>query len=140
MDNVVATHKRVAEQYFEDGSIALACPPLRALLHVMRDGTFEGKGINDPDLRALFSRGQILSSDWYRDRLRARQRGEVRSWQRHGQYLERFLAKPGYAVEAERLGIRQRLSHARVTLERVKRPEYLEQLVGTLGAEPSLVE
>ncbi|MBM3900608.1 MAG: hypothetical protein FJ379_00730 [Verrucomicrobia bacterium] len=139
VDNVVATHRRVAEQYFEDGSIALACPPLKVLLQVMRDGTYEGKGIDDPTLRALFSREQILASDWYRERLRARQRGEVRSWQRHGQYLERFLAKPGYSFEAERLGIRQRLSHARVMLERVKRPDYLDQLVGTLGAEPSLV-
>jgi len=26
-----------------------------------------------------------------------------------------------------------------VMLERVKRPDYLDQLVGTLGAEPSLV-
>jgi hypothetical protein len=106
----------------------------------MRDGAFEGKGLGDPGLRALFSRDRVLASDWYQERLRARQRGEVRSWQRHGQYLERFLAKPGYADEAERLGVRQRLSHARVMLERAKQPEYLDRLVGSLGAEPSLVE
>src|SRR5262249_47362550 len=37
VDNIVSTQKRVADHYFADGSIADACPPLRALLHLMRD-------------------------------------------------------------------------------------------------------
>ena len=64
----------------------------------------------------------------------------MRLWQRHSQYLERFLTKPGYATEADRLGVRQRLSHSRVMVDRYRKADYLDRLVGTLGAEPSLVE
>ena len=56
MENVISTQQRVAEHYFADGSIDLACPPLRALLHVMRFGQFEGKDLQHPKLRALFTR------------------------------------------------------------------------------------
>ena len=48
VDNIVTTQKQIAENYFADGSVALACPPLKALLHIMRDGQYEGKDINDP--------------------------------------------------------------------------------------------
>ena len=44
VENVAATHKRVAEHYFADGSVESAIPPLRALLHVMREGSWEGLG------------------------------------------------------------------------------------------------
>lgn len=138
IDNVVATHQRVARQYFDDGSIAMACPPLRALLHVMRDGEYEGHRPEDPAFRALFTRESLLASEWYQKRLEAKQRLDLRLWQRHAHYVERFLNKPSYGDEVERLGIRERLSMARVMIERVKRPEYLQELKGTLGAEPAL--
>src|SRR5690606_26701019 len=35
VDNIVQAQERVARQYFEDGSVHDACPPLRALLHIM---------------------------------------------------------------------------------------------------------
>jgi hypothetical protein len=38
MDNIVGTHKRVAEYYFNDGTIEFGCPPLKALLHIMAHG------------------------------------------------------------------------------------------------------
>ncbi len=140
VDNVVATHRRVAQQYFDDGSVAMACPPLKALLHMMHDGSYEGKTPEDPMFRSLFTRENLLASDWYQERLRAKQRLDTRLWQRHTQYLERFVAKASHADEVERLGIRRRLTEARVMLERVKRPEYLTHLSGTLGAEPALEE
>ena len=45
MDNIVTTQKRVAKMYFDDGSIAQACPPLKALLHIMLNDEWEGKGL-----------------------------------------------------------------------------------------------
>ena len=48
IDNIVSAQQKVAENYFRDGGIDLACPPLRALLHIMRDGHFEGADITDP--------------------------------------------------------------------------------------------
>ena len=74
MDNVVATQKRVAEMYFADGSIAQACPPLQALLHIMRDDQFEGKGLDHAEIRGLFTRASLLASPWYAARLAAKQK------------------------------------------------------------------
>jgi hypothetical protein len=79
-----------------------------------------------------------MASDWYAARLRARQRVEVQLWQRHIQYLERFVAKSNYADEVERLGVRARLSLSRVRFEQSRRPERIAELQGTNGAEPSI--
>jgi phosphoenolpyruvate carboxykinase (diphosphate) len=136
MDNIVATQKRVAKMYFADGSIAQACPPLYALLHVMRDDSWEGKDLRHPELRRLFTRESLLSSQWYAERLAAKQDIDQRLWGRHVDYLNRFIKKSVYADEAARLGIHARLANARKTLEEVESPTYVEKLRGTLGAEP----
>jgi hypothetical protein len=136
MDNIVTTQKRVAEMYFEDGSIGQACPPLRALLHVMREDQWEGKNLAHPELRQLFTREALLGSDWYAARLAAKQQVDRRLWWRHMDYLDRFLKKSSYADEAARLGIAGRLAHARKTADEVESPAYLDRLRGTLGAEP----
>jgi len=138
MDNIVATHKRVAQYYFDDGSIKDACPPLKALLHIMRDDQFEGKDLTSPEIRALFTREALLGSEWYKHRLNTKQEKDIRLWRRHVDYLSKFLNKPGHVDEAKRLGIEQRLDQALAMLKHVKSPEYLVQLNGTLGAEPSV--
>jgi phosphoenolpyruvate carboxykinase (diphosphate) len=138
MDNIVATHKRVAQLYFEDGSIKDACPPLKALLHIMRDDQFEGKDLTSPEIRALFTREALMNSDWYKLRLATKQEKERRLWRRNVDYLSKFLNKPGHVDEAKRLGIEERLELAVKRLQHVKSPEYLAQLNGTLGADPSV--
>jgi hypothetical protein len=138
LDNIVATHRRVAKNYFNDGSIAWACPPLRALLHIMRDGLFEGKTLDDPEIRELFTREHLLTSDWYEARLKAKQAQDVARWLKHVSYVEKFVNRPSYADEVVRLGLRDRLSAARVRLEQVKHRDYLETLRGTTGAEPAV--
>jgi hypothetical protein len=139
MDNIVTTQQRVATHYVNDGSIEWACPPLRALLHIMLNGSSEGKDLNAPEVRNLFTREHLLASDWYRERLAAKQTIDTQLWQRHVAYLEKFLARPNYADEANRLGIGERLVQARRQLALVKGPAYSGQLNGTLGAEPRLV-
>ncbi len=138
MDNIVATHKRVAQYYFDDGSIKDACPPLKALLHIMLNDEFEGKDLTSPEIRALFTREALLSSDWYKVRLATKQEKDGRLWRRHVDYLSKFLNKPGHVEEAKRLGIEQRLDLALAMQKHVKSPEYLAQLNGTLGADPSV--
>ncbi len=140
IDNIVATHQRVAECYFADGSIAWACPPLQALLHFMRDGHYEGKGLNDPDFRELFTREHLLTSDWYEERLRTKQSLDIQRWLKFTGYLEKMTGKASYAQEIRRLDLRARLSSARVHLEKVRNRDYIEQLRGTTGAEPFLVK
>src|SRR5690606_28014186 len=41
--NIVETQEKVARTYFEDGSVETAIPPLKAILHIMAHGHFEGK-------------------------------------------------------------------------------------------------
>lgn len=138
--NILETHRRVAEHYFNDGSIDAACPPLRALLHIMRGDAFEGQGLDSPALRELFTRENMLASDWYRERLKAKQTIDLRLWRRHSDYIEKFLGRPGYSDEAVRLGVRDRLHLARVMVEKVKSPAYLDELIGTIGAEPAIAD
>ena len=70
VDAIVEAQRRVALNYFEDGSVEAACPPLKALLHIMAHGDYEGMGLSDPRFRELFDREAVLASDWYQERLR----------------------------------------------------------------------
>src|SRR5690606_2612900 len=77
--HIAGTQQRVALAYFDDGGIEAAVPPLKALLHLMAHGHYEGRGIHDPEIRGLFDRDAVLSSDWYRERLVAKKDLRVRA-------------------------------------------------------------
>jgi len=126
VDAIVAAQARVAKQYFEDGSVSCACPPLEALLHIMAHGHYHGMTADDEGVRNLFRRDAMLASDWYRRRLRAKQSGDIALWNRH---IESLAAVPEFA---------DRLDESRRQLARVSSPEYLNELEGTIGADPSL--
>src|SRR6266850_6870683 len=136
MDNIVSTQRSVARMYFDDGSVACASPPLKALLHIMLNGQYEGKGLDHPNVRRLFTTANLLASDWYEDRLKARQSIDQQLWLRHIRNLEKFLKRASHAEEAERLGIPARLEEARKNFASVESRDYLQRLRGTLGAEP----
>jgi phosphoenolpyruvate carboxykinase (diphosphate) len=136
VDNIVEAQQRVAESYFADDTIEDACPPLKALLHIMAHGEYEGKDAGHAEIRALFTREALLASDWYQERLSIKQQRDIDLWERHVRSLTEFLGRAGHRDEAERLGIGKRLEHARAELERVSAPEYLSSLVGTIGADP----
>jgi hypothetical protein len=120
----------------EDGSIEDACPPLQALLLIMATGKYSGMDAHHPDFRAMFSREHLLASDWYQERLEVKQQRDIALWQRHVDSLQQFLEDTDYRDEAERLGIGERLEASLQKLDQVKHPEYLQGLVGTLGADP----
>lgn len=136
VDNIVEAQQRMASAYFADGTIEDACPPLKALLHIMAHGHYEGKDAHHPEIRARFTREALLASDWYHERLAIKQQRDVALWERHARSLTEFLARAGHRDEAKRLGIAARLEHARGELERVSAPEYLTALAGTIGADP----
>jgi hypothetical protein len=138
MENIVDAMRSAADRYFSDGSIEQACPPLRALLHVMRDGTWEGRTTDDPAFRELFARDTVLASDWYRARLEAQQAVDAHLWERHARYLESFLQRVNYADVAEQLDIRGRLERVTAHVRAARGANYVNDLVGTLGAEPSI--
>ncbi|MES2439454.1 MAG: hypothetical protein V4584_10325 [Verrucomicrobiota bacterium] len=139
LDNIIETQRRVALNYFDDGSIDVACPPLKALLNIMAYGEFEGKTINAPAIRSLFTRESLIASDWYQARLDAKAAVDQALWKRHLDYLESFLAKPNYQSELKRLRIHERIGKAKETLARVSSPAYRAGLVGMIGADPALV-
>jgi hypothetical protein len=136
MDYIVESQRNAAQAYFDDGSIEDACPPLAAVLHCMVHGQWNGKGIDHPEVRALFTRDYLVKSEWYRRRLAVKQERDVALWQRHIAYLREFLARPSHADEAARLGIAARLATCERQLAAAREPAYLERLHGTIGADP----
>ncbi len=136
MDNICATHQRVAQSYFDDGTIALACPPLRALLHIMAKGDFEGRGLDAPEVRSLFTREHLLGSDWYAARLTAKQQADIALWTRHVNTLEKFIAEKVNKAVTVRLRLAKRLREARADLATVSATTYRTSLRGTLGRQP----
>jgi hypothetical protein len=133
---VTEAHQKVAEAYLADGSIEEACPPLRALIHIMAHGEFDGMTISDPRLRNMFTRDYLLSSDWYRERLATKQRRDIALWQRHSRYLATYRSGPGREDVASRLGLDERQRYADAQLDSVQSEQYLASLVGALGADP----
>lgn len=138
MDNIVEAMKEAAARYFSDGSIEQACPPLKALLHIMRDGQWKGQGPTAPEFRALFTREAMLSSDWYRARLDAKHVIDTITWERHAKYLEKFLTLENYSDVASRLGVKHRLKRVLEQVRATTAPTYPETLKGTTGAEPQI--
>jgi hypothetical protein len=139
VDNIVQAMGTAAESYFADGSIEQAVPPLRALLHLMRDGAWRGLGPTNPEFRGLFTREHVLGSDWYRARLEAQQRRDIGHWQAQAHYLEKFIARPNYADVAAQLGVRERSLAVQAALDAARDPGYIASLTGTIGVDPTLV-
>jgi hypothetical protein len=80
----------------------------------------------DEGVRSLFQRDAMLESDWYRSRLLAKQSVDSALWTRH------VAALTGVREFADRLEEAQR------QLARVSASCYLEELEGTIGADPAL--
>jgi hypothetical protein len=141
IDNIVQTQQAVAMRYFHDGSIEMACPPLRALLHIMAHGHYEGKDAHDPEFRALFTREALLASDWYPERLRAKLTTDRNLRLRQIVSLRRFLAKEQYRQEASRLGLPAKLAELEDEIASLEnQPEAaLWRLQGTIGCDPALL-
>jgi len=135
--NITQAQQRVAMEYLADGSIADACPPLKALLTIMATGSFEGKDAAHPDIRAMFTLDYLLGSAWYRERLKAKQRKDIALWKRHMDYLDDYTRNDATADDETHLDLPARRAHTAAELAHVSSPAYLESLVGTLGADPS---
>src|SRR5260370_11120336 len=85
LEAICEAQRRVALNYFEDGSVEAACPPVKALLHIMAYGHYEGRTAHDPDIRAMFTRNELLASDWYKEPLFVKPQRDIALSTRHGQ-------------------------------------------------------
>ena len=77
----------------------------------------------------MFTREALLASDWYAERLRAKQTRDVALWKRHVSALENAAPTPD-------VDLAFRLAEAKKQLARVSAAEYLRELEGTIGADP----
>jgi len=133
--NIVETHQKVALHYFEDGSIERACPPLKILLGIMAHGECDGMTAASPEFREMFTLKSLLESNWYRARLERYAMNQKAHLERSIPYVEAFLGNTHYKRIAERLGVKERLKRIQSRLEEIEDGEFVNSLVGTLGAD-----
>jgi hypothetical protein len=133
---ITEAQRSVALNYFKDGSIDAACPPIKTLLHIMAYGEYEGIREGDACLQKMFTRESLLESDWYCDRLHAKQSIDIALWTRHKAALEGLTAN---GSPAPQIDWKHRCAQAHEHLARVKSESYLAELVGTIGADPSVI-
>src|SRR5262249_31957051 len=90
----------------------------------------------DDRLRKMFTREAVLASDWYHQRLAAKQQRDIDLWERHVAALEQFLDRPRHPEVARRMDLPARVRGATRQLGMVSRPDSLARLRGTIGADP----
>ncbi|MDB4802878.1 hypothetical protein OAH05_03000, partial [bacterium] len=136
IEQIMEAYQRVATQYFEDGSIEDACPPLKALLHIMAHGNFEGKDERDSSIRDLFTRESLLKSDWYQERLKTQQKRDIHMWQKHLNSVDHYLNTQD-DLDCNLVDtLQERRKLASKNLETVSSTNYVQSLIGTIGAAP----
>ena len=134
---IVDTHARVARAYIADGTIAYACPALKALLEIMADGrSAEGWTLASPEFRGLFTAEAVLGSDWYSARLDAKQKLDVARAELSLASLDHFMSQPGNAEVVDRLNMVQRHREVEGWHARWLSQTYRDYLVGTVGVQP----
>ncbi|KAA5540227.1 hypothetical protein FYK55_21570 [Roseiconus nitratireducens] len=136
--HIAEAQQKVARRYMEDGGYDLACPPLRAILDILDKGTHEGKTIDDPSIREMFTREHLLESDWYKRRLVEQQDRDIQHWRDCIERLNVYL-DPDHVEVATEMNLQERLDYAREKLAEAEKPDYVKSLVGTLGADPMRV-
>ncbi|MFH0736513.1 MAG: hypothetical protein V1773_17970 [bacterium] len=135
VQNIVEAQQRVAEQYFRDGSIDLACPPLKALLNIMAYGNYQGKLIEDDEIRSLFTLKGLLESEWYNDRLLNKQLNDIALAQKSIHYLNNYLDNSINLLDSDISEIREKIHVVQEKLRYYKSSAYLKNLEGYIGLD-----
>lgn len=135
INNITEAQMKVAQAYFDDGSIDDACPPLQVLLHVMAKGNYEGKSIDDPTIREMFTRDYLIKSDWYQERLQNKLQRDAKLWQMNKEYLELQLDETTEDDTDKWAKLQEGIESAEQMIEWVTSQSYLDRLQGTIGAD-----
>eukprot|EP01105_Mastigella_eilhardi_P017174 TRINITY_DN3952_c0_g1_i1.p1 TRINITY_DN3952_c0_g1~~TRINITY_DN3952_c0_g1_i1.p1 ORF type:complete len:1188 (-),score=347.34 TRINITY_DN3952_c0_g1_i1:100-3630(-) len=139
VDELVTAQRVIAQRYFDDDTVNFACPPLKALLYIMARGSYEGKGLDHPDIRRMFTPDYLLSSDWYMARLRRQQELHQALWARNVALLTAYVNEPINAWPVSKLKLQDRLRFAQEELAFVSRDDYVDKvLMGTIGADTAI--
>ncbi len=78
----------------------------------------------------------MLNSDWYKERLAVKQQRDIALWRRHVEALERFQGGKTYYEAGCEFDLEERQRDAAAQLKRVSSSAYLDELRGTIGADP----
>lgn len=132
--NIANGHKKAALNYFKDGSVEDAIPPIKALLNIMAYGEYEGHTIDSSEVRDLFKKETVLASDWYAERLRNKQAVDCNLMRKKIDNLDAFIVNPINASVIEEFHYNEKLRTARETLKYYQTEAYFETLKGTIGA------
>ncbi len=135
VNNIVENQKRVAQMYFEDGSVEAAVEPLKALLHIMVKGEYKGMTLLSEEFRRMFTREYMMESGWYKERLRNKHVNDIALWQRHENYLVDFLRRCGSLSEEKQEEIKSKLKLVSERLNFIKSQDYYDMLVGSIGKD-----
>jgi len=135
INNISEAQQKVAKAYFKDGSINDACPPLQALLTIMAYGEYEGKTIDDPAIRRMFTREYLMQSDWYQQRLHIKQERDAALWKMNRDYVEQKMDEVPENETEDWARLQGRIEKADEMLEWVSSQSYLDSLQGSLGAD-----
>jgi hypothetical protein len=133
--NITENQARVAKMYFEDGSVEGAIPPLKAILHIMAYGEYNGKTLADKEVRDLFTQEYVLNSDWYAERLRNKHVSDIALWQSHQKYISDLLNEAVNLPEDKKQELKQILVKTKENLKYVKSQAYYDKLIGTIGKD-----
>ena len=135
INNIVETQQKVAQAYIEEGTVDGAIPPLKAILHIMAEGSYQGRDAGHPDIRHLFDRDYVLGTDWYAERLDAFRDREAAFLEREIDYIERATEGSIVRQTDDELELDQALRYCRSELTRIRSSDYLKTLVGTIGLD-----
>ncbi len=135
INNITETHKKIAQAYVADGHVNSAVPPLRALLHIMATGSYEGMTETSPEFRAMFTRESILASDWYTDRLAELQSKTVSYYSKSVKTLESYLENSDRHAEKMVSLVTTNLTETKELLALAQSDQYITDVTGTIGAD-----
>ncbi|TVQ37519.1 MAG: hypothetical protein EA384_11670 [Spirochaetaceae bacterium] len=136
INNIVETQRKVAAAYIEEATVERAIPPLKAILHIMAEGSYEGKDAGHPEIRRLFERDSVLASSWYAERLEAFRSREAAFLEREIAYIERAIESSTIRQDEDDVDLAEALNYCGTELKRIRSHDYPRSLVGTIGLDP----
>ena len=138
INNITETQEKVAKTYVADGSVNSAIPPLKALIHIMATGDFEGMTITSPEFRALFDRQNVVQSDWYKARLVKKIDLSNELMNNHLEYLTQIRSAivEDHLNSANIKELDRKIDWVQSELNDLQQENSWQTLSGTLGADP----
>ena len=135
IENITETHAKIGKAYVEDGHVDSAVPPLRALIHIMAEGEYNGMTIHSKEFRDMFEYENVINSDWYKARLLEMQGKSISFFEKSIKNLEDFLKESDNKNQTVVENVKKSLTTVKERLEYFKSDAYVKDLTGTIGAD-----